>query len=85
MCIFLAERDLADDAVKMTKHFLSKGYTAEQAGLKVVWENPEIAGICWAMPNMTILQANVAAALNKRSLSTNDYHHQADAAGAKLC
>ena len=57
----------------MTKHFLSTGYTAEQAKLKVVWENPEIASICSAMPNMTILQANVAAALNKTSLSSNDH------------
>ena len=61
-----------DEAIKMTKHFLSKGYTAEQARLKVVWENPHIASICSAMPNMTILQANVAAALNKTDLSLND-------------
>ena len=61
-----------DDAIKMTKNFLSKGYTAEQARLKVVWENTHIASICSSMPNMTILQANVAAALNKTSLSSND-------------
>ncbi len=29
-----------DDALKMTENFLKKGYTAEQAKLKVVWENP---------------------------------------------
>jgi predicted aldo/keto reductase-like oxidoreductase len=62
-----------DDAIKMTKHFLSKGYTAEQARLKVVWENPHIASICSAMPNMAILQANVAAALDKTGLSANDH------------
>ena len=61
-----------DDALKMTESFLKKGYTAEQAKLKVVWENPDIASICSAMPNMTILQANVAAALNKKNLSQND-------------
>ena len=61
-----------DDALKMTENFLTKGYTAEQAKLKVVWENPNIASICSAMPNMTILQANVAAALNKQSLSESD-------------
>jgi len=61
-----------DEAIQMTKHFLSKGYTAEQARLKVVWENPHIASICSAMPNMTILQANVAAARNKTRLSEND-------------
>ena len=61
-----------DQALKLTENFLKKGYTSEQAKLKVVWENPNIASICSAMPNMTILQANVAAALNKRQLSRGD-------------
>jgi len=61
-----------DDAIKMTENFIKKGYTAEQANLKVVWENPNIASICSAMPNITILQANVAAALNKNNLSEGD-------------
>ena len=61
-----------DDALNMTESFLKKGYTEEQAKLKVVWENPNIASICSAMPNMTILQANVAAALNKNKLSLRD-------------
>jgi predicted aldo/keto reductase-like oxidoreductase len=61
-----------DYALKMTENFLEKGYTAEQAKLKSVWENPNIASICSAMPNMTVLQANVAAALNKNSLSEGD-------------
>ncbi|MGD8493261.1 MAG: aldo/keto reductase [Desulfobacterales bacterium] len=61
-----------DDALKMTENFIKKGYTAEQAKLKVVWENPNIASICSAMPNMTILRANVAAALNKKKLSEGD-------------
>jgi predicted aldo/keto reductase-like oxidoreductase len=56
----------------MTEKFLDKGYTAEQARLKVVWENPNIASICSAMPNMTILKANVAAALNQQPLSRGD-------------
>jgi hypothetical protein len=29
----------------MTENFLKKGYTAEQAKLKVVWENHHIASI----------------------------------------
>ena len=61
-----------DDALKLTENFIKKGYTAEQANLKVVWENPNIASICSAMPNITILQANVAAALNKKNLSESD-------------
>ena len=71
-----------DDALKMTENFLKKGYTAEQAKLKVVWDNPHIASICSAMPNMTILQANIAAATHKNQLSKSDrqrlerYAHQ---------
>jgi predicted aldo/keto reductase-like oxidoreductase len=61
-----------DAALNMTESFLKKGYTEEQAKLKVVWENPNIASICSAMPNMTILQANAAAALNKNKLSLRD-------------
>ncbi len=61
-----------DAAMKMTDNLLKKGYTAEQARLKVVWDNKNIASICSAMPNMTILQANVAAALNKMHLSEGD-------------
>jgi uncharacterized protein len=61
-----------DEADKMTDRLLQKGYTAEQAKLRAVWENPNIASICSAMPNMTILQANVAAALNKKNLSAGD-------------
>jgi aryl-alcohol dehydrogenase-like predicted oxidoreductase len=61
-----------DEALSMSESFLKKGYTAEQAKLKVVWENPNIASICSAMPNMTILQANAAAALNKTTLSKGD-------------
>ena len=61
-----------DSALGLTERFIKKGFTAEQAKLKVVWENPNIASICSAMPNMTILQANAAAAINKTSLSSRD-------------
>jgi predicted aldo/keto reductase-like oxidoreductase len=80
-----------DSALKMTKNFMQKGYTAEQAKLKVVWDNPHIASICSAMSNMTILQANVAAALNKTQLSLRDkqvldlYAHQTSAGYCAGC
>ncbi len=62
-----------DNAVKMTESFMKEGYTAEQAKLKVVWDNPAISSICSAMPNMTLLQANVAAAMDQKKLSE---HHK---------
>jgi len=52
--------------------FIKKGFTDAQARLKAVWENPNIASICSEMPNMTILMANMAAAMNKTALSTGD-------------
>lgn len=61
-----------DAALKLNQQFIDKGFTTEQAKLKSVWENPAIASICSHMPNMTLLQANVAAALNKTALSLND-------------
>jgi predicted aldo/keto reductase-like oxidoreductase len=61
-----------ETASNLTEQFIEKGFTPEQAKLKAVWENPNIASICSEMPNMTILQANVAAALDKTELSFQD-------------
>ena len=60
-------------ASELTEHFMAKGYTPEQAKLKAVWQIPNIASICSAMPNLTYLQANVAAALDKTKLSSEDH------------
>ncbi len=54
---------------KLAGRFMEKGFTDAQAKLKAVWENPNIASICSEMPNMTILMANVAAAMDKTKLS----------------
>jgi hypothetical protein len=62
----------ADEGMKMTERFMEKGFTAEQARLKAVWENPNIASICSAMSNMTTLQANAAAAAGNTPLSSAD-------------
>jgi predicted aldo/keto reductase-like oxidoreductase len=61
-----------DEGLKMTERFMEKGFTAEQAKLKAVWENPAIASICSAMSNMTLLQANVQAAVSPVKLSAGD-------------
>jgi predicted aldo/keto reductase-like oxidoreductase len=62
----------SETAEKLTERFIEKGYTFEQAKLKAVWENLNIASICSHMTNMTVLQANVAAALSKTKLSFQD-------------
>jgi hypothetical protein len=61
-----------DTELQMAGRFLQKGFTDAQAKLMAVWQNPNIASICSQMPNMSILMANVAAALNRTELSARD-------------
>ncbi len=61
-----------DIELKMAGRFLQKVFTDAQAKLMAVWQNPHISSICSQMPNMTILKANVAAALNRTDLSARD-------------
>jgi predicted aldo/keto reductase-like oxidoreductase len=62
----------SETELKLAGRFLQKGFTDAQAKLKAVWENPNVASICSEMPNMTILMSNVAAALNRTELSSQD-------------
>jgi len=85
----------SDAAEKFAERFIKKGFSPEQAKLKAVWENPQIASVCSEMPNMTILMANIAAAHNKTKLTLKDkaiieQYANATASGyctgcAKLC
>jgi hypothetical protein len=59
------EQDLFDQLQK-------RGLTLEQAKLKAVWDDSRIASLCSYMPNMTILKANSAAAMDKTDLSSQD-------------
>lgn len=65
-------RTHTEQEMQLAGRFLEKGYTDAQAKLKAVWEDPRIASICSQMPNMTILMANAAAAMNKVQLSRRD-------------
>ena len=62
----------SETEMKLAGRFIKKGYTDGQAKLKAVWENPQIANICSQMPNLTLLMSNVAAAVNKTSISSTD-------------
>jgi predicted aldo/keto reductase-like oxidoreductase len=62
----------SETELKLAGRFMKKGFTGAQAKLKAVWENPNIASICSEMPNMTILMANVAAAMDHTGLSSLD-------------
>jgi predicted aldo/keto reductase-like oxidoreductase len=62
----------SDTEIEMAGRFLDKGFTDAQAKLMAVWQNPQIASICSQMPNMSILMANIAAAVNRTELSARD-------------
>ncbi len=63
--------DGADDG-KLTAHFMQRGFTKHQARLKAVWQDERIASICSQMPNDALLISNVAAALDRTTLSKAD-------------
>jgi predicted aldo/keto reductase-like oxidoreductase len=65
-------RTSSETELELAGRFLQKGFTDAQAKLKAVWENPNIACICTEMPNITILMSNVAAAMNRTTLSSED-------------
>jgi hypothetical protein len=58
--------------LELAGRFLQKGFTDKQAKLKAVWENPQISAICSQMPTMSILMANIAAAVDRTSLTENE-------------
>jgi predicted aldo/keto reductase-like oxidoreductase len=59
--------------LKMGGHFIQRGFTQQQAKLKALWENPQIASVCSQMPNITVLHSNIAAALDKTTLTAADH------------
>jgi predicted aldo/keto reductase-like oxidoreductase len=63
----------SESEIKMAGRFMQKGFTDHQARLKAVWEDTRIASICSQMPNLTIMAANAAAAVDQTRLSQSDH------------
>ena len=61
--------------LELAGRFVKKGFTDKQAKLKAVWENSQISAICSQMPTMSILMANIAAAVDRTTLTDNDRQH----------
>jgi len=57
---------------KLTEHLLQRGFTQEQAAIKLVLEDKRISSACVGMQTVPILNANVAAALDKTELTQAD-------------
>ncbi|MBI5522471.1 MAG: aldo/keto reductase [Desulfarculus sp.] len=69
----------------LAERFLAQGYSAEQAKLKAVWSDQRIANICSQMPNLAILSANTAAAMDKTQLAAEDLRWLGQYAEATRC
>ena len=61
-----------DAEKKMTEHLLQRGFTREQAVIKLVLEDKRISSACVGMHTIPILNANIAAALDKTKLTQAD-------------
>jgi len=57
---------------KLIAHFTKKGFTAEQAKIKVALQDKSFGSVCVGMGNVTVLNSNVAAVLDKTTLSKAD-------------
>jgi len=59
--------------LKLGGHFIKSGFSQQQAQLKALWENPQLATICSQMGSVTVLHSNIAAALDKTTLTAADH------------
>ncbi len=69
----VSAKTASETKLEMVERFLKRGFTDKQAKLKVIWENSHFASICSQMPNLTILSANVAAALDQTKLAREEF------------
>ena len=57
---------------KLVSQFLQRGFTEDQAKIKVVLQDKRINSACVGMNNVTLLTSNVAAVLDKTTLTQAD-------------
>jgi len=57
---------------KLTEHFLQRGFTPEQAMIKIVLEDKRFSSACVGMMNVAVLNQDVAAVLDKTKLTQMD-------------
>ena len=61
-----------EQAEKLAKHFLERGFTEGQAKIKVVLEDKRFSSVCVGMENIATVDSNVAAVLDKTRLTQTD-------------
>jgi hypothetical protein len=57
---------------KMIAHFTDKGFTEGQAKIKMVLDDKRISTVCSSMGTTSMLMTNIAAVLDKTSLTAED-------------
>jgi uncharacterized protein len=57
---------------KMIAHFTDKGFTEGQAKIKAVLDDKRVSTVCSAMGTLSMLMTNIAAVLDKTSLTADD-------------
>ncbi len=68
--------------IAMIDRFTAKGFKKEQAALKAVWSDERISAVCSQMTNLSQLQDNYLAAIDKTTLSAADREAMVRYAGA---
>jgi len=66
------KRIQTDEDKKLTSHFLNRRFTEGQAKIKVVLEDKRFSSAAVRMQNLAMLRTDVAAALDKTTLSQTD-------------
>jgi len=61
-----------EQAEKLARHFLQRGFTEGQAKIKVVLEDKRFSSACVGMENIAIVDSNAAAMLDKTKLTRAD-------------
>jgi len=57
---------------KLVEHFLQRGFTKEQAKIKLVLEDKRFSSACVGMKNVSVLNSNLAVAFDKTKLTQAD-------------
>ncbi len=68
----MGQRIKTDADKKLVEHFLQRGFTKEQAKIKLVLEDKRFSSACVGMKNVSVLNSNLAVAFDKTKLTQAD-------------
>jgi len=68
----MGQKISTDADKKLVEHFLQRGFTKEQAKIKLVLEDKRFASACVGMKNVKVLNSNLAVAFDKTKLTQVD-------------